>query len=232
MTESTSMPAPPSEYLVRPPTDAEHLLAEQVDLHDGSAVPFWMFAKLATREHRTSVWMHSLEATGRRIRRHLIAVIGFALVNVSAVGGYFIHRLQEGAVADERAAVQDRAIREWRDTTDRTVREWRVDMLREIDGLRTDVRELRASLRKVTGDVPKGDVSYASVAPLLRLRPDVEPAFSCADVSCFASIDCRDPFTNCHYCYQGHCSSVLPAEPEPSPTRDAGVDAPDKGTSL
>ncbi len=212
----------PAVYLVLPPTPEEHILAEQVDLHGGAAVPFWMFSKVAHRLKRQAAWIGQMDGLFRRVRRYTIAGLTALAMNLTAVGGYALHRASQNGASEERAMNLERATQQQRDAVER-----------EIQDLRLDIRELRAAMRKVTGEVPKDDISYASaMPPSLTLRPEIEPAFSCADVSCFASIDCRDPFTNCHYCYQGHCSSVLPAEPEPSPTTDAGVDAPDKGTSL
>jgi len=43
---------------------------------------------------------------------------------------------------------------------------------------------------------------------------------------CQSSSECSHESNGCVYCYQGHCSCVLPAEP----TSDAGVDA-NGGTS-
>lgn len=161
MTDAKIDPTPPSEYLLQPPGGAEHLLGQQCDLQPGDPVPFGMFARVALLLHTAVVWVHGADAFAKRTRRQAIAVTMFCVVNMSAIGGYFLHRVQAGAVAEERAVVLERSTREWRDAIERQMREWRADMLREIDGLRLDVREMRRELRRVSGLPPDSTINPA-----------------------------------------------------------------------
>lgn len=61
------------------------------------------------------------------------------------------------------------------------------------------------------------------IALLLALAACGRPAASESRLvtNCSSSAECKGDSNGCVYCYGGHCSCTLPAEP-----KDAGADAP------
>lgn len=101
---------PPADYLTDQPTDEEHRLGKQVDLHDGASVPFWMLAKVAFRQHQTSTWVSSADVWGRWLRRGVIAVLTIGATNIGTFAYGCSNRLQAAATAAEQAAEMRREI--------------------------------------------------------------------------------------------------------------------------
>lgn len=151
----------PAVYLQQEPTAEERLLAVQAGRHDGDAVPFWMFAKLAVRAAASSLWIGKADVLVRKMRRHALAGLATLAANLAAIGGYALHHAGVSAAADERAIAQERANQDHRDA-----------MEREIQELRLDVRELRAAMRKMV-DAGGTDLSISS------LWPDTKGPTSC-----------------------------------------------------
>lgn len=133
----------PATYLNQPPTDEEHLLAEQCDKHDGDSVPFWMLAKVAGRVQRGATWQGKLDAIFARARLWARVALSAAAANLAGVGLYWLHAHDAAVAAGERAAAGDRAFEEYRRITDEKFVE-----------LRLDIRELRAALHRLTGVDP------------------------------------------------------------------------------
>lgn len=150
----------PAIYLKQPPTPEEHILSEQVGLHDGAEVPFWMFAKVAVRQRAQAMWISGIDAIARRIRRHFMAGLGALVINLTAIGGYAYHRAVASGAAEEHAANVERVIQEHRDAVER-----------EIQDLRLDIRELRSMLHKMTDNKPNSDVSLSLLSPFDKGSP-------------------------------------------------------------
>lgn len=141
---------PPVAYLTTEPTAEEATLAEQVGTHIGAATPFWMLARVALQQHSIAVWAAARRRMERRLRGWVLAGASIAATNLVGVVVFLYHRQdamaeqQRAAGADqERAAALAREVQRYRDTTEETIRE-----------LRLDIRELRASMRKLTGAEP------------------------------------------------------------------------------
>lgn len=176
------------------------------------------FDDLSSRTDENSRWIAGAQRLVRKTRRAALAGLATLVVNVGAIGGAMCHAASERGALEERAAQRQRAFDEYKIQVDR-----------ELDRLERDVRELR----KLAGLPADLGVTFASSSlghepsdsiPLSSLLadPDRDPIpMSCTQVRCTTSLTCQDAFTNCHYCYNGFCSSILPAQPIPS---DAGVD--------
>lgn len=150
----------PAVFLKQPPSPEEHVLSQQVDLHDGAYVPFWMFAKVVIRQREHSVFIGEMRAISRKVRRHFMAGLAALAVNLTAVGGYALHRAAATGAAEEHAANQERVIQEHRDAVER-----------EIQDLRLDIRELRAVLHKMTDNTPNPSLSISALSPLEQGPP-------------------------------------------------------------
>ncbi len=101
---------PPADYLTDQPTEDERRLGRQVDLHDGAAVPFWMFAKVVIRGHQAVVWVASANRWGTWLRRGVIAVLTIGATNIGTFAYGCSNRLQAQAAAAEQAAEMRREI--------------------------------------------------------------------------------------------------------------------------
>lgn len=153
----------PAAYLVQKPTAEEHLLSEQVGLHNGAAVPWWMFAKLVVRDRRRGRWIAQMDGLFRKVRRYAIAGVTTLAVNLTAIGGYALHRADSNARAEERAAAIERANDARDGYRERQFLEYRASVAREVDALRDDIKELRSLMRKMTGYVPRSsDITIAA----------------------------------------------------------------------
>lgn len=200
----------PAVYLQQEPTAEERILTEQAGLHYGAGVPMWMFAKLAVRQRRQSRWIASIDGLLRRVKRRARVGLGTLAANLVLLCGYAVHRIEASAAADERLAAQERAFIEYRTSVGSQLME-----------MRLDIRELRATLHKLSGTDTNPDISVVSMASYLQPPPlaldRVVPLSSCAN-ACSVSRDCQDILQSCRYCSSGQCSQTLPAEPT-----DAGV---------
>lgn len=130
----------PAIYMVEEPSPGEQRLLDAWDRAAGDPAPAHMVAKLARRGYRRDVWQGKLDGYFRRARRWAIAGVVALATNLTAIGGYLLHRAAEAGAAEERATQQDRS-----------QAEYRRDVRRELDLLRGDVAELRALLFKLTG---------------------------------------------------------------------------------
>lgn len=66
-------------------------------------------------------------------------------------------------------------------------------------------------------------IAFAACArPTTRASSSDITQTSCS-AGCSSSVECRSALSGCQSCWNGHCSAVLPADPDPG---DAGVDAP------
>jgi hypothetical protein len=146
--------APPADYLAQDPTPGEQLLGKQADLHDGAAVPWWMFAKVVVRLHAIAVWVARADTLSKRTRRWLIAGVTIALANIGGVAVYSVHRIQESAVVEERAAVlREKVVQDQVDML-RRLAEMNALLQRQLDEIKLDVRELRRALHRLSGRDP------------------------------------------------------------------------------
>lgn len=145
---------PPADYLAQDPTPSEQLLGRQADLHDGAAVPWWMFSKVALRLHAIALWVSRADAVAGRTRRWLIAGVTIALANLGGVGVYSVHRIRESAIIEERAAVLRENVAQDRAEILRRLSEMHDLMQRQIDEVKLDVRELRRALHRLSGRDP------------------------------------------------------------------------------
>lgn len=148
---------PPADYLAQDPTPGEQLLGRQADLHDGAAVPWWMFAKVTLRLYRIALWVAGADKMATRARRWLIAGVTMAVANLGGVAVYSVHRIQESAVAEERAAVLRENVVQDRAEMLRRLADIAAQMQRQIDELKLDVRELRRALHRLSGRDPLPD---------------------------------------------------------------------------
>lgn len=207
----------PAAFLKLPPSDEGKLLTEQADQHAGAATPFWMFAEVAVRQRKTSAWIAERSEVERKIRRRAAAGLAALAANLVLLFGYAAHRLEAGGAAEQRAIEQDRSIQE----------------------LKTDIRELRAELRRYVGaDAPKIDGAddtgsepdgkftnldrWGSVLASVLPGRLPSPQSSCGRI-CSSSIECTSLVPSCKYCNFGECKATRPESPTPV---DAGVDAP------
>lgn len=133
----------PFIYLASPPTEEEQRLAEACNRHSGDHTPFHMLAKVAVRLYRVVIPVERMHAFMRRGQRYVMAAATFAALNLGGIGIWVIDRSNANAVAREHAADVERAIREYREASER-----------EMQDLRTDIRELRAELRRISGAEP------------------------------------------------------------------------------
>jgi hypothetical protein len=145
---------PPADYLAQEPTPHERLLGKQADLHDGAAVPWWMFAKVVLRGHAIALWVARADTLSKRTRRWLIAGVTIALANLGGVALYSVHRIQESAVAEERSAVLRQTVADDRAEMLRRIAEMTGLLQHQIDELKLDVRELRRALHRLSGRDP------------------------------------------------------------------------------
>jgi hypothetical protein len=141
-------------YLRQPPTPAERALAEQVGLHDGAPVPFWMLAKVVLRLFPMAEWDDRFKTAWRRVRRYVAAGAIAAGAHLSAGAIYWLHAHDARVAAEERAAATERESREYRRTNDD-----------KIEQLRLDVRELRRELRRLGIGGPASPDSSAWTLP-------------------------------------------------------------------
>lgn len=141
----------PGVYLKQPPTDEEHILSQQVDLHNGAPVPFWMFAKLVVRLRRHGQWIATMDLLMRKAKRHVWAGLGTLAANLVVIVMFAQSHARSAGAAEEHAAQQERAFNEYRDSA-----------RREIGELRQDIRELRLELRKMSGVDPRPGISIVT----------------------------------------------------------------------
>lgn len=218
------------------PTSEEHLLAEQVGLHDGAEVPFHMFAKMAVQVHDHSWWFGEIKKFGRQVRRRALAGLGFLAINVAAIAGHWL------SVHDARIAGEARA-----EAAERAFEQYRAGVARDFERVESEIAQLRAALLRLgvvapeppkvgspTSDFPdpmdkvsiapkSGSAHLASVVPADLLPPPRPQPKTCGD-TCSSNTECqRSFFPVCKYCNFGTCSATRPE----SSTSDAGVsDAP------
>lgn len=152
---------PPIVYLTQPPSPSEHTLAAALGLHDGAVVPFWMFAKVVERLHLAVAWVSKADAVKRWVRRSLIAGVGAAALNLSAIGGYALHRAAAEATAEEHAAGLARVAEIYRMINDE-----------KIDQLRIEVAQLRSALLKISGIDPLRAPAPTPSDSAIFLSPD------------------------------------------------------------
>lgn len=190
----------PAVYLQRP-SPAGHVLGEQVGLHNGAAVPWWMFAETALRLERVCAWIAARSRLERRVRRAAIAGLATLAANVALIVGFAYHRAETSGAEREHAANVDR----------------------QILKIEAELGELRGIIWKrfgLTPDPKDVGIVLGSVLPFdLHIDDRIVP-MGCGS-PCTTSGQC-DELSNCRNCYLGKCSAVLPADP----LRDAGVDAP------
>lgn len=165
---------PPAEYLRLEPTPDEKILIEQCDAHSGATVPWWRFSKVVTRVHALSLWVGQMDGTFRRARRFVIAGVSAAAVNLSALGVWYVHRVEAAATASERASELERRLLEYRDA-----------VRQEIQDLRADLREVRADLRRLSGaePPPAGGPDWPPPDKFSLLIPRKGPTCALAPVS-------------------------------------------------
>jgi hypothetical protein len=164
----------PADYLSQDPSPDELRLGKQTDLH-GGAVPWWAFAKAVLRLHSIALWVARADGLAGRTRKWLAAGITIAAANLAGVGVYTVHRIEEAAVADERAAVLQRAVSEGRTEYLQRIAEVTSVLQRQVDELKLDVRELRRVLQRVTGRDPlRGKVDTSDPGPDSSV-PTIEP---------------------------------------------------------
>lgn len=147
---------PPADYLSLPPSAEEHLLARQTDLHS-ALVPWWMFAKVALRLHSIVVWVARADGLAARTRRWLIAGVTIAAANLGGVAVYTVHRIEEGARADERAGALQKRVNDDRAEILMRLSEVNGALQRQLDDMRQDIRELRRALQRLSGRDPLPD---------------------------------------------------------------------------
>lgn len=188
----------PAKYLLGPPTEEEAILLHQLGLHIGDSVPAWMFARLAVHQRSQGAWISDRERTERKIKRTARWAIATLAANLALLGGVAYSRIDEGGAAREHAANVDRMILQ----------------------LREEISELRLLVWKRYGAVQDKGVGVVLGSVIPTEFSNEGRAFASCDSPCSASVQCRDAFSNCNYCYQGKCSAILPAQPEPV---DAGV---------
>jgi hypothetical protein len=218
----------PRVYLPQDVTPRERAVLAACDRNTGDWAPAYMIAKLAVRIEdaqrnqleaavaidelvreidpkridRIDAFAREVRVERKRIRRWAIAAVLAAMSSMGTLAIWAMGRADAAGAAREHAANVDRQISE----------------------LKAELAELRAVIWKRFGLVPDSkdlSVTLGSVLPSdFQIDDDVIP-MSC-DAPCTTSIQCQDAHTNCHYCYQGKCSSVLPAQP----LVDGGVDAP------
>lgn len=213
------------------PTSEEHLLAEQVGLHDGAEVPFHMFAKVAVKVHNHSWWFGELQKFGRQVRRRALAGLGFLAINVAAIGGHWL------SVHDARVAGEARA-----EAGDRAFGEYRAFVTREFDRLDREIAQLRAALLRLgaatPGPMPRGgppisdfpdpsdklsddegatNTSFVDAMPHIFLPPPRPGPKTCGDI-CSSNTECqRTIFPTCKFCNFGVCSATRPELTPPTP---------------
>lgn len=138
----------------------ESALAEAVGRHDGDAVPFHMFAKIAVRAHRHGEWIGEVESTKKWFRRNSRMSIGFVIVNLFAGAGFLLHNASERGAAEEHALNFERVTQERAASEARWAQERREAMEREIQDLRSQLVEIRAAMRRMSGlsPDPSGDM--------------------------------------------------------------------------
>lgn len=201
--------------LRKEPTPEEHAIAEGVGLHDGSHVPFHMFAKVAAAGHKNANWIGSMDGLMNKARRRALGALGALAFNLAALGGFLLHGAREEGAAGERA----------------------MQVEREIQDLRLDVRELRAAMRRMSGadsigpgssdETPNAD-KLSIVDGALQLLTTIVPSpgpqpRTCGDI-CNSNLQCASHFGRvCPFCSFGSCSATMPQDPIPV---DAGIDAP------
>lgn len=144
----------PADYLAQDPAPEEQLLGKQTDLHDGAAVPWWMFAKVALRVYRIALWVAGADKLATRARRWMIAGVTIACANLGGVAVYSVHRIQESAVEAERAAVLRQTVADDRLDMLRRLDKMNELLQRQLDEIKIDVRELRLALHRLSGRDP------------------------------------------------------------------------------
>ena len=199
------------------PTPEESALARVADRHDGDAVPFWLWAAVATRLHRTMAWVAERAAIERRLRRAGRLGVGTLVANLAIVGGYAAHRLEAGGAAAEHAANVERQLIELREEVSYLRR--RMDKMSGIEAMPPSSDTEQSDPDKLSLRSTEMDSLPAMMAPFA-----ITPTSTCFNI-CGSDIECShdDIGQRCQFCNFGHCSTVRPLDL----MTDAGVDASD-----
>jgi len=161
----------PSVYLVGEPSKEGRILTEQAGQHNGSWVPFWMFAELAVRAYSAWTWISSADALAKRLRRYIIAGVTFAGANLGLFAHHWIERHDAAIVEAQRAADDAAAAKVYRD-----------GVRLEFDQLHHELDEIRRALLHVGVRVPGPSSDVWRLPDVLSLNDKKGPSCSLVHV--------------------------------------------------